>query len=92
MNVVLIGGFCEMEEMLRRAGHEIVHIVGAEEDAEYIATGDRAIPVIVTPDGTLRRKIAERYAAAGFKFATVIAKTAEKYKECYSRITGKDIE
>lgn len=77
MNVVLIGGFCEMEEMLHRAGREIVRIVGPGEDIEYISSGERSIPVIVTPDGTLRRKIAQRYAAAGFKFATVIAKTAD---------------
>ena len=70
MKVVLIGGFCEMEEMLRRAGHEIVRIVGSGEDDAYIASGDRSMPVIVTPDGTLRRKIAERYAVAGFKFVT----------------------
>lgn len=77
MKLTLIGGFCEMEEMLRRAGHEIVHIVGPEEDEVYIASGDKSIPIIVSPDGSLRRKIAEKYAAAGFKFATIVAKTAD---------------
>ena len=77
MKIVLIGGFCEMEEMLRRAGHEIVHIVGPGEDDEYIASGDKTIPIIVSPDGALRRKVAEKYAAAGFRFATIVAKTAD---------------
>ena len=76
MKIVLIGGFCEMEEMLRRAGHEILRIVGSGEDDEYIASGDKSIPIIVSPDGALRRKVAEKYTVAGFKFATIVAKTA----------------
>lgn len=77
MRLVLVGGFCEIEEMLRRAGHEIVRIVGPGEDEAYIASGDKAIPILVSPDGALRRKVAEKYAAAGFRFATVVAKTAD---------------
>ena len=77
MRLVIIGGFCEMEEMLRRAGHEILRVVGADEDEAYIRDGDKTIPIVVSPDGTLRRKVAEKYAAAGFKFATIVAKTAD---------------
>ena len=77
MRLVLIGGFCEMEEMLRRAGHEIVRIVGPEEDDEYIASGDKSIPILVSPDGELRRKVADKYVAVGFKLATIVAKTAD---------------
>jgi sugar O-acyltransferase (sialic acid O-acetyltransferase NeuD family) len=77
MRLVIIGGFCEMEEMLRRAGHEIFRVVGASEDEAYIASGDKLIPIVVSPDGTLRRKVVEKYAAAGFKFAAIVAKTAD---------------
>lgn len=77
MRLVLVGGFCEMEEMLRRAGHEILRIVGPGEDDAYIASGDKSIPILVSPDGELRRKVAEKYADAGFRFATIVAKTAD---------------
>ena len=80
MKLVLIGGFCEMEELCRRAGAEVVHIVGPSEDDAYIVSGDKAIPVIVTPDGAARAKIASRYLEAGFKFATVVARTADVSK------------
>ena len=77
MKIVLIGGFCEIEEMLRRAGHEIVRIVGPGEDEVYIASGDKSMPIVVSPDGALRRKVVEKYADAGFRFATIISKTAD---------------
>ena len=77
MKVVLVGGFCEMEEMLHRAGYEISHVVGAGEDDSYIASGDKSVRVVISPDGALRGRIAEKYADAGFKFATVVAKTAD---------------
>ena len=77
MKVVLVGGFCEMEEMLHRAGYEISHVVGAGEDESYIASGDKSVRVVISPDGALRGRIAEKYADAGFEFATVVAKTAD---------------
>ena len=77
MKIALIGGFCEMEEICRSAGHEIVRVVGPEEDADYLSTGDRSIPLVVTPDGVPREKVAARYAAAGFSFATIVARTSD---------------
>ena len=77
MKVVLVGGFCEMEEMLHRAGYEISHVVGVGEDESYIASGDKSVRVVISPDGALRGRIAEKYADAGFVFATVVAKTAD---------------
>lgn len=77
MKLALVGGFCEMEELCRRAGHEIVHIVNAGEDADYQSSGDRNIPLVVTPDGPVREKISESYRHAGFSFVTVIAQTAD---------------
>ena len=77
MKVVLVGGFCEMEEMLHRAGYEISHVVGTGEDESYIASSDKSVKVVISPDGALRGRIAEKYADAGFEFATVIAKTAD---------------
>lgn len=66
-----------MEELCREAGHEITHVVEAGEDAAYQETGDKTVPLVVTPDGPVRGKIAANYHAAGFSFATVIAKTAD---------------
>lgn len=80
MKIVLIGGFCEIEEILRKAGYEILRIVGADEDEAYMASGDKSVPIIVSPDGALRRKIVKKYAAAGFKFATIIATTSDVSK------------
>lgn len=77
MKIVLIGGFCEMEELCRRAGCDVLRIVAAGEDEAYIAAGDKSIPLIITPDGLLRRKVAARYEAAGFSFATLVAETAD---------------
>lgn len=77
MKLALVGGFCEMEELCRRAGHEIAHVVKAGEDADYRANGDRGIPLVITPDGAVREKISESYRMDGFSFATVIAQTAD---------------
>lgn len=77
MKLTLIGGFCELEELCQRAGHEIARIIGPGEDNDYIATGDKTIPLIITPDGALRRKVASRYEVAGFSFATLVAMTAD---------------
>ena len=76
MRLVLIGGFCEMEEMLRGAGHEILRVVESGEDEGYLASGDKSIPIVVSPDGALRCKVAKKYTVAGFSFATIVAKTA----------------
>lgn len=77
MKLVLIGGFCEIEEICSRAGHEIIRIVGPDEDEDYLMSGDKALPLVVTPDGALRRKVVEKYRAAGFSFATMVAQTAD---------------
>lgn len=77
MRLVLIGGFCEMEEMLRGAGHEILRVVGSGEDEAYIASGDKSIPILISPDGALRYKVVKKYTDAGFRFATIVAKTAD---------------
>ena len=70
-----------MEEMLRRAGHEILRVVRADEDEAYIASGDKSIPVLISPDGAVRRKVAEKYIVAGFSFVAIVAKTAD-VSEC----------
>ena len=77
MKVALVGGFCEMEELCHRAGHEISHIISFGEDDAYISQGNKDIPLVIVPDGDARKKMALRYSTNGFKFATIVANTAD---------------
>lgn len=90
---ILVGGFCEMFELCARCGIEIVGVVDATPaavsgyDLPYLGTDEfvlgRArqythIPLVVTPDApTARRRIVDRYRAAGFRFASVVSPEAD---------------
>jgi len=90
---IAVGGFCEMFELCRRSGVELVGVIDASPlcaagyDVPYLGCDEvflsdaqkyRGIPLIVVPDSPLvRRKIVARYRAAGFSFRSVISPDAD---------------
>lgn len=91
--VILAGGFCEMFELCARCGLEVAGVIDASPaavrgyDIPYLGTDEVVladpgrfshVSLVIVPDApALRRRIVERYRAAGFSFASVISPDAD---------------
>jgi sugar O-acyltransferase (sialic acid O-acetyltransferase NeuD family) len=92
-SVILVGGFCEMVELCQRSGLDVAGVIDASPngvggyDVPYLGTDEevlgradrfRNLPLVVVPDApAIRRRIVDRYRAAGFRFASVISPDAD---------------
>jgi len=90
--VILVGGFCEMYELCLRCGLQIAGVIDTSAaalggyDIAYLGTDEEIlrdprrflhIPLVVVPDApAIRRRVADRYRAAGFHFASVVSAEA----------------
>ena len=91
--VILVGGFCEMFELCSRCGFEVVGVIDVSPKAvsgyniPYLGTDEVVladaerffhIPLVITPDSPMtRRRIVDRYRAAGFSFASIVSPDAD---------------
>ncbi len=89
--IILVGAFSEIIELCTAAAITIVAVIddrltgthfgypiaGNDQDAPGLLAMHLGVPVHVTPEGpSVRRRLAERYEALGFKLATLVHPTA----------------
>lgn len=86
--VILIGYFCEIEELCTKCGCTIIGVVDNEPKGPYRYLGNDEeftskyseyvnVPLVLTPDKPeVREKIYEKYKRLGFSFKTLIAPEA----------------
>jgi len=98
LEVILVGGFCEVVELCTRCGVKVVGFFDSSIDAlegydiPYLGTDKEALsnpsrffhtPLVVVPDDPIiRQRIVRKYQSAGYHFASIISPDADISPTC----------